>query len=155
MKVEKIYLDINETHQKFGHMSERMLQLTAKWDSIVLTSKLQPCSACLLYKATQRPVRKTPLMKASYPGERIHMGVSGPFTNTLVGHKYWVMIKDQYSGMAWNVFIPSKTMVYEVTKDKLYYFPCLKKKIKCFRCDNAAEYGIERPCYRALLLCAL
>jgi hypothetical protein len=60
-KVKRIYLDINEAHQKFGHMSERMLQLTAKRDNIVLTGKLQPCPACLLYKATQRPVKKTTL----------------------------------------------------------------------------------------------
>jgi hypothetical protein len=49
--------------------------------------------------------------------------------------------------MAWNVLIPSKTKVYEVTKDKLYYFAGLKKKFKYFRCDNAGENGIlERLC---------
>jgi hypothetical protein len=56
---KRIYLDINEAHQKFGHMSERMLQLTAKRDNIVITGKLQTCPACLLYKATQVPVKKT------------------------------------------------------------------------------------------------
>jgi hypothetical protein len=44
-KVKRIYLDINESHQKFGHMSERMLKLTATRDNIVLTGKLQPCPA--------------------------------------------------------------------------------------------------------------
>jgi hypothetical protein len=58
-KVKRIYLGINEAHQKFGHISERMLQLTAKRDNIVLIGKLQPFPACLLYKATQRPVKKT------------------------------------------------------------------------------------------------
>jgi hypothetical protein len=92
-------LDINEAHQKFGHMSERMLQLTAKQDNIALTGKL-PCPACLLCKVTQIPVKKTTLMKANYPGERILMDVSGPFLNTLGGRKYWVIFKDQYLGMA-------------------------------------------------------
>jgi hypothetical protein len=127
--VKRIYLDINEAHQKFGHMSEKMLQLTAKRYNIVLKGKLQLCPACLLYKATHRQVKKTTLMKATYPGERIHMDVSGPFPNTLGGHKYWVMFKDQYSGTAWNVFIPSKTKVYEVTKSKEYYFAGLKKEL--------------------------
>jgi hypothetical protein len=54
-KVKKVYLDINDSHQQFGHMSERMLQLIAKRDSIVLAGKLQRYPACLLYKATQRP----------------------------------------------------------------------------------------------------
>ena len=142
------YMEINEAHQKFGHISERMLQVTAKRDNIVVTGKLQPCSACLLYKATQRPVKKETDMKATYPGERIHMDVSGPFPTTLGGHRYWVMFKDQYSGMAWNVFVPKKDKVYEVTKEKFYYFAGLKKKIKYFRCDNAKEYGqILRLCY--------
>jgi hypothetical protein len=131
-KVKSIYLDINEAHQMFGHMSEMMLQLTAKRDNIVLTGKLQPCPAFLLYKATQRPVKKTTLLKATYPGEGIHMDVSGPSSNTLGGHKYWVMFKYQYSGMAWNVFIPSKAKVYEVTKDEVYYFAGLKKKFNFF-----------------------
>jgi hypothetical protein len=75
------------------------------------------------------------------------MDVSGHFPNTLGGHKYWVMFKDQYLGTAWNVFIPSKTKVYKVTKDELNYFAGLKKKTEFFRCDNAAEYGIlERLC---------
>jgi hypothetical protein len=39
-KVKRIYLDINKAHQRFGHMSERMLQLTAKRHNIVLTGKL-------------------------------------------------------------------------------------------------------------------
>jgi hypothetical protein len=82
-----------------SHISERMFKITAQRDNLVLTGKLQPCSACLLYKASQRPVKKDTLMKATYAGERIHMDVSGPFPPTLGGHRYWVMFKDQYSGM--------------------------------------------------------
>jgi hypothetical protein len=80
-------------------------------------------------------------MKATYTGERIHMDVSGPFPPTLGGHRHWVMFKDQYSAMAWNVFTPNKDKVYEITKEKFYYFAGLKKKIRFFRCDNAGQYG--------------
>jgi hypothetical protein len=71
-----------------------MLKIIAQRDNLMLTGKLQPCSACLLYKASQRPVkkdtlmkathytrqvkdqsRKDTLMKATYAGERIHMDV--------------------------------------------------------------------------------
>jgi hypothetical protein len=43
--------------------------------------------------------------------------------------------------MAWNVFTPNKDKVYEITKEKYYYFAGLKKKMKFFKCDNAGEYG--------------
>ena len=71
-------------------------------------------------------------MKATYAGERIHMDVSGPFPATLGGAQYWVMFKDQYSGMVWNVFVPSKDNVYGVTKEKFYYFAGLKKNDEVF-----------------------
>jgi hypothetical protein len=76
-------------------------------------------------------------MKTTYIGERIHMDVSGPFPPTLGGHRYWAMFKDQYSGMAWNVFTPNRDKDYEITKEKFYYFSGLKKKMRFFRCDNA------------------
>jgi hypothetical protein len=66
-------MDINEAHPKFGHISERILKITAQRDNLVSTGKLQPCSLCLLYKASQRPVKKDTLMKATYAGEIIHM----------------------------------------------------------------------------------
>jgi hypothetical protein len=97
-----------------------------------LTGKLQLCSACLLYKSSQRPVKKDTSMKATYTGERIH-----------------IMFKDQYSGMARNVYTPNKDKVYEITKEKFYYFAGLKKKLRFFRCENAGEYGkIELLCHK-------
>jgi hypothetical protein len=63
-------MDINEAHQKFGHISERMLKITVQRDNLVLTGKLQSCSACLLYKAS----KKDSLMKATYAGERTPHG---------------------------------------------------------------------------------
>jgi hypothetical protein len=126
-RVRPKLMDFNEAHQKFGHISERMLKITAQRDNLVLTGKLLTCSACLLYKASQRPVKKDTLLKATYAGERIHMDVSGSFPPTVGGHRYWVMFKDQYSGMAWNVFTPNKDKVYEITKEKIYYFAGLKK----------------------------
>jgi hypothetical protein len=69
------------------------------------------------------------------------MDVSGPFPPTLGGHRYWAIFKDQYSGMAWNVFTPNIEKVYEITKGKFYYFADLKKELRFFRCDNAGDYG--------------
>jgi hypothetical protein len=69
-------MDINKAHHKFGHISERMLKITAQRDNLLMTGRLQAGSACVLYKATQIPVKKGTLMKAKYAGERIHMDVS-------------------------------------------------------------------------------
>jgi hypothetical protein len=44
---------------------------------------------------------------------------------------------------------PSKDKGYEITKEKLYYFVGLKKKMRFFRCDNTGEYGkIELLCHK-------
>jgi hypothetical protein len=59
------------------------------------------------------------------------------------------MFKDQYSGMEWNAFTPNKDKVYEITKEKFYYFAGLKRKMRFFRCDNAGEYGkFELLCHK-------
>jgi hypothetical protein len=60
-KVLPKLMDINEAQQKFGHISERMLKITTQRDNLVLTGKLKPCSAYLLYKASQRLVKKDTL----------------------------------------------------------------------------------------------
>jgi hypothetical protein len=87
-------------------------------------------------------------MTATSTGERIHMDVSGSFPPTLGGFRYWVMFKDQYSGMAWNVFTPNKDKVYEITKENFYYIAGLKNKMRFVRCDNAGKYGkIELLCH--------
>jgi transposase InsO family protein len=44
---------------------------------------------------------------------------------------------------------PNIDRVYEITKENLYYFAGLKKKMRFFRCDNAGEYGkIELLCLK-------
>jgi hypothetical protein len=109
VKVKKSYQDVNEAHPKSGHMSEKNLQLTARRDNFVLAGRYNLVQHVYYIRQLRDQSRRQTLMKANYPGERIHMDVAGPFPNTLGGHRYWVMFKDQYSGMAWNVFIPSKT----------------------------------------------
>jgi hypothetical protein len=112
-------MDINEAHQKFGHIRERMLKITAQRDNLVLIGKVQPCSACLLYKASQRPVKKDTLLKATYPGERIHMDVSGQFPPALGGHRYWVIFLktniQEWHGMS---LPPTKTKLMKSPKKK-------------------------------------
>jgi hypothetical protein len=94
-KTQPKLLDINKAHRKVCHISERVLKIRAQRDNLVLSGEFQPCSACFLYKATQIPVKKDTLMKATYAGEQIQFYVSGSFPPTMGGHIYWVMFKYQ------------------------------------------------------------
>ena len=97
---KKFYLDINIAHDRMGHMNEKDLHSTMKQHGIVLTGKLQPCSACLLYKSRIKNISKLSFTQATMPGERIFMDTRGPHEQTLGRHYYWNKICDQYSKMS-------------------------------------------------------
>jgi hypothetical protein len=103
----------------------------------------------IVQSKSKRPVKKHTMLKATYPGEIVHMDVSGPFPITLGCRRYWIMYKDRYSGMSWNNFVLSENRVYEITNEKVYNFLGLRKNLKLLRCDIAQEYGkIEQLCNR-------
>ena len=83
-------MDINEAHQKFGHLSEGVLRRSMKYHGYELTGELRTCAACALFKARARPLAKVTKMLAYRPGERIYMDTKGPFPATLSGHTYWI-----------------------------------------------------------------
>jgi hypothetical protein len=70
-------IDINEAHQRLGHMGETALRETFKQHGIKLIGTLIPCEACLLHKTRTKNIRKKAEVKSSYPGERISVDTTG------------------------------------------------------------------------------
>ncbi len=111
-KIHKIdNIDINEAHQKFRHLNEKVLKSSLAHYGYHATGSFVPCHACMMYKAQQKSVNKITTMMVTKPGERLHIDTSGPFPTTLGGNKYWIKIKDQYSGMSWNTFVKERSSV--------------------------------------------
>jgi len=145
--VQGLNMDINEAHQKFGHVSEEILRRSMKYHGINVTGTLRPCAACAMFKARARNVEKVSKNKATKPGQRLFMDIQGPFPMPLTGAKYWVKFKDQYSGMTWNHYIRYKNEIATQLKIRLERIRQNGIKVEYLRCDNAGEQ--QGPVHRA------
>jgi len=64
--------------------------------------------------------------------------MSGPYTASIVGSKYWILFVDNYSRKSWSFFASAKNMMSHVVDG---HFQQLKNNtpVKFLRCDNAGE----------------
>ena len=75
--VRKKDIDINITHNQWGHHGHRRLQEMAAVHGFHLSGTLKPCDACSIAKASQTKISKTTETKATKLGERIYMNTKG------------------------------------------------------------------------------
>ena len=142
-------MDINEAHQRLGHVGESILRSTMRSHNIKLTGTLLPCDACMLHKATKKPTRKVTSIVANRPGERMYVDTSGPFPRTLGGSHYCVKFCDQFSGMSWNIFVKDRSMVPQAIETKILQLLGRGFRVKHLRFDNAGEHQtIENFCLK-------
>jgi hypothetical protein len=100
-----VIVEINEAHEMLGHVGEKCLRETSKLFGWKLTGNLQVCAGCAAAKAKARAVPKMTQEKATTPGERLFIDISGPYAKSAVGNQYWVMAVDDYTRKCWSYFI--------------------------------------------------
>ena len=128
-------MDTNVVH-RYSHLGEKLLRTTYNAPGVKLTGKLQVCNGCARSKANSRAVRKQNYTRASQPGERIFVDMTGPLPKSLVGKRYWIGVVDDYNRYSWSFF----------TKKSLN----LKKRWKMFlrRCRHV---GLQLSIYVATI----
>ena len=136
-------MDINQAHDRFGHMNEELLRRTCKIAKIRLTGKMRDCLGCLESKARAKGVSKMSKKRAEKPCERVFIDTSGPYPRSLGGNRYWFKIVDDASRKNWNYFMKNK---HEVSSRVEHFLSVMKGRgiaVKYIRCDNAGEHGSE------------
>ena len=88
-------LDINSAHDIYGHIGEAALHSTLKAVGINASGSLKTCEGCSLAKAKAKPVSKLSTVKATDPGERLCVDISGPYKKSIIGSTYWILVVDQ------------------------------------------------------------
>jgi hypothetical protein len=81
-----ISMDINEAHQKFGHIHPILLKNTLLHYGYKPTGVFNPCHSCMIYKAQRKSVNKFTDLIVTKPGERLYIDTSGPLPKTLGGN---------------------------------------------------------------------
>ena len=142
-KERKQYMDINEAHQKFGHATERVVREVLKALKIIPTGKMSVCDGCARAKATQKRTNKITKVTADKPGERLYMDTSGPYSETVMGSRYWFKFVDDKTRKSWDFYGARKNVITKFLKDILDKLKTSIKPVKYLRCDNAGEHMSE------------
>jgi Integrase core domain len=136
---DRVPVNINDAHLILGHVGETLLRKTALHIGCRLNGQLNPCPSCMLCKSTAKRVRQDTIIKASKPGERIFLDITGPFKAAKDGHQYWAQMTDNFSPYRQSVFMKQKSEVGVHLDLTLNTMKTNGLKCRYIRCDNARE----------------
>ena len=108
-----IAIDINDLHQRMGHVSATRLQKMVKKGQLAdidsTTGHVKLCEPCTLGKMKKLPF-KHKKRRADMPFRIIHSDVGGPVTpSDRHGYKYWITFIDDHSRYPWIYFMKKKS----------------------------------------------
>ena len=133
-------------HERLGHIHKRALVELVRRGLVEGVSVENAteffCEACRFGKLHKLPFRKEKKVTSSKPGEIIHSDVGGPLSiNSIGGARYYVLFKDDTTGVRFVYFIRHKSDVY----DRFVEFERLLnnkfgRTMQTFRSDNGTEF---------------
>ena len=146
-----VRIDINEAHDRYGHIGETLLRKTCKHHNITLRHDMDSCDACNRTKAKQRNISKTSDKKAGRPGQRLMVDSAGPYPASAGSNQYHWQAVDDYTSAGFIGFSKTKKGI-EVWLEKHVIEPLEAKgfKVEFIRADNAGENvkALEAMCKR-------
>ena len=146
-----VRIDINEAHDRYGHIGESLLRKTCKHHDIKLQHTMESCDACNRTKAKQRNLSKTSDKKADKAGQRLYLDAAGPYPPSTGGNQYHWQAVDEYTSTGFIGFSRTKKGI-DKWLEKQVIEPLEAKgiKIEFIRADNAGENvkALEAMCKR-------
>ncbi len=134
-----VTLDINIAHGLLGHPDTWTVSAMAKKEGWTLTGTEKPCGSCALAKARAKAMPKSTTTKATIPGERLFLDISGPYSDALNQNKYWLRIVDDHTRYSWDCFLPRKTGIQDPLLKLVVMNKAAGKPCTYLGCDNAVE----------------
>jgi hypothetical protein len=141
-------IDINVLHGVLGHPSEDITKKIAEYYCWKITGKFKPCSDCQTAKFKQNAVPKELETKSTIPGERLYIETSSVKTESFGGSKFWLLVVDDCTDVAWSAFLNKKSDQVERLITLIKELAIKHKgSVKYTRCDTAGENGaLEKEC---------
>ncbi|CAB1102712.1 unnamed protein product [Ectocarpus sp. CCAP 1310/34] len=131
-------IDINLFHASTGHVNEFLMRETAKQQGVRLVGELQPCAGCVEAKGRRAlvPRRGT---RAAVPFGKVHIDLTGPFTEAMDGSRYPIMFVDSASRWQRGYGMRAKSDTLKYVKRFLADMNGMGTP-GCFRMDNGGEF---------------
>ena len=138
-------------HQRLAHTHLEKVIKTIDWKGKV--PQLFQCESCLQGKSHRQSFLKDQKKRESVPGGLIHADLAGPMsTSTPTGSKYYLLVKDDHSGMMFVYFLKDKSLVTDAFRKFLVEWKAVTKSgsINSLRTDNGTEFTCGK--FQKLLL---
>jgi len=138
-------------HNRLGHIAHRAIVHMAN-NQIAIGLELRrnsmtetrPCGACDAEKATHTPANRERTTAATQIGERIHSDISGPYSPSSYGNRYFISFIDEKSRYSWVDFMKNRSQALMSFKKFMSEFRmATKRPIQSLRSDNGGEYSSD------------
>jgi hypothetical protein len=93
----------------YGTEMAKTTAAVTKWK--LASNEFIPCGACALAKEKAKAVPKSIEVKATKCGERLFIDISGPYTKSITGSEYWLLVVDDSSKKKWSCFLKKKSEI--------------------------------------------
>lgn len=113
---------LSEWHARFNHINvdtiKRMAQTNAVDDLVIVAQKRDKCTDCALNKCTDASHPSRTTVKATKPGEVLHIDTAGPSNVPSIGlSKYLLLCKDEMSKYRQVAFVQNKSQIANKVKE--------------------------------------
>ena len=136
-------VDTNIFHCVHGHPNELLLRETAKALCVELLGTLRPCTGCSLAKGYRKPIPSSTNSRAPEKLGRVFVDLSGPKrTPSLLGKRYVMKVRDDFSLYAWVYFLKHKSDAADAFRKFLTDVGAdgVPSKVDIVRSDNGGEF---------------
>ena len=136
-------VDINVSHCVHGHSNELLLTGTKKSLGVELLGTLRPCTGCSMAKGYRMPIPSSNKSRASEKLGRVLVDPSGPKrTPSLLGKRYIMLVKDDFSRYAWVYFLKHKSDAVDAFRKFLADVRAdgVPSKVETVRSYNGGEF---------------
>ena len=136
-------VDINVFHCVHGHANEFLLRETAKSLGVELLGRLRPCTGCSMAKGYRKPIANSTKSRATKKLGRVFVDLSGPKSiPSLLGKKYVMIVKDDFTRYAWVYFLERKSDAADAFRKFLADVrgDGVPSEVERVRSDNGGEF---------------
>ena len=134
-------LNLELWHRRLAHVNLKKVQQTIKYRGSLPDQFY--CVGCIHGKAHRQSFPKDGKSRVEKPGELVHMDIAGPMSASFGGAKYFLLLKDDFSGYLFFYPMSLKSQSLDCFKKFLLDFRTLTKG-KCqvlrLRSDNGSEF---------------
>lgn len=136
-----VSLTLSDWHKSLAHQNTEYVRNFLINNNIKFVNNQEKCRDCIINK--QHRISFTPsTSRASRPCDLIHSDLCGPFEQESIGGaKYFMLLKDDFSGFRFVYFLKHKNEVATVLKTFLASVQNMTgRNIKTLRTDNGSEF---------------